>query len=138
MPDVSDASKDIQVSPVILMLPLNFTLLHHTILKTYGLMTNLIITMRVPLVMITEITVLKKSLKELIEAPLIIGYKEILSQKLATIEHAENMDVAICTKCPPLIIKATLTAQQEEIVVVEVEVPMALPVLMDTNWTPHW
>ena len=60
----------------------------------------------------------------------------MLSQKAATIEVTEKMDVAICTKCPSIINKGTLTALQKKMVVVEVEVPMALSVEKDTTLMP--
>ena len=78
----------------------------------------------------------KKPLIQLIETPFQRGHKDILNQKAATMELTEKMDVAICTKHPPIIFKGTLTVLQEEMVVVEVEVPMALLVVMNTIIIP--
>ena len=53
--------------------------------------------------------------------------KEIISEEVATIELAKKLDMAIHTKHPPIIIKCTPTALQEEMMIVEV--PMVLPVV---------
>ena len=61
----------------------------------------------------------KMSLQEVIEAPLETVYKEI-SQKVSPMELPKNMNVAIYTMHPHIIIKYTLTTLQEEMVVLEV------------------
>ena len=43
------------------------------------------------------------------------------------------MIMTICIKCPPMAIIDTLNTLQEEIMVVEVETHMSLPMVMDTN-----
>ena len=64
------------------------------------------------------------------------GHKEILNKKVAAIELAENMGIAIHIKHPPIIIKGTLTTLQEEEIVVKVEVYKALPVGVSTTLIP--
>ena len=79
-PDVSDAFKDIQIFPVTSA----FHPLDHTILKTYGLTINFMIMIRVPLLLLTGMLVLKKSLIELIESPLETDHKKFPARKWQT------------------------------------------------------
>ena len=83
-----------------------------------------------------KMLVQKKSLTELIIAPLKVGHKEILIKKELTIDFTKNMTVLIYTEHPPIIIKVTLTSLQEEVVMMEVL--MALSVVIHTTLTPYW
>ena len=59
---------------------------------------------------------------------------KIINQKEATIEHIESMDVAICTKHSPIMLRGNLTTLQDKMMVVEVH--MFLLMEMDTTLVP--
>ena len=54
---------------------------------------------------------------------------------MASIEAVESMGMMIHTKYPPIVTKDTLATLQEEMVVVQMETNMPLPVAMDTTLT---
>ena len=69
------------------------------------------IKIKVSLMPMIEILILK-TLTGLLGGLLKVGHKEILSKKADTIELTDSMVVEIHTKCPPILMKCTLTALQ--------------------------
>ena len=60
------------------------------------------------LVLITGMSILRRSLIELIEAPHEADHKEILSKKVKTLEVTKSMDMMAHIKHPPITTKGTL------------------------------